>query len=124
MRPAWPTSPVPGCASRSSMIRENSGSWTRSPPTAAPTKSHRLANLDDVPDPSTYRPPTGTIPVGPGVYKFRDERGRVIYVVKAKSLRQRLNSYFADVAGLHPRTRQMVTSAASVEWTVVRSEVE
>jgi excinuclease ABC subunit C len=77
-----------------------------------------------VPDPSTYRPATGTIPVGPGVYKFRDERGRVVYVGKAKSLRQRLNSYFADVAALHPRTRQMVTTAASVEWTVVRTEVE
>jgi excinuclease ABC subunit C len=58
------------------------------------------------------------------VYRFRDERRRVIYVGKAKSLRQRLNSYFADVAALHPRTRQMVMSAASVEWTVVRSEVE
>ncbi len=77
-----------------------------------------------MPDPSTYRPASGTIPVGPGVYRFRDERGRVIYVGKAKSLRQRLNSYFADVAALHARTRQMVTTAASVEWTVVRTEVE
>jgi len=77
-----------------------------------------------VPDPSTYRPAPGTIPLEPGVYKFRDERGQVIYVGKAKSLRQRLNSYFADVAGLHQRTRQMVTSAASVEWTVVSTEVE
>ncbi|MBN9620833.1 MAG: excinuclease ABC subunit UvrC, partial [Actinobacteria bacterium] len=77
-----------------------------------------------MPDPSTYRPAPGTIPVEPGVYKFRDERARVIYVGKAKSLRQRLNSYFADVAGLHPRTRQMVTTAASVEWTVVSTEVE
>jgi excinuclease ABC subunit C len=77
-----------------------------------------------VPDPSTYRPAPGTIPLDAGVYKFRDPRGRVIYVGKAKSLRQRLNSYFADIAALHPRTRQMVTSAASVEWTVVRSEVE
>ena len=77
-----------------------------------------------MPDPSTYRPAPGTIPLEPGVYKFRDERGRVIYVGKAKSLRQRLNSYFADVGALHPRTRQMVTSAASVEWTVVRTEVE
>ena len=77
-----------------------------------------------MPDPSTYRPATGTIPVGPGVYRFRDERGRVIYVGKAKSLRQRLNSYFADVSALHPRTRQMVTSAAGVEWTVVSTEVE
>jgi excinuclease ABC subunit C len=77
-----------------------------------------------VPDPSTYRPATGTIPVEPGVYRFRDERGRVIYVGKAKSLRQRLNSYFADLSALHPRTRQMVTSAAGVEWTTVSTEVE
>lgn len=75
-------------------------------------------------DPSTYRPATGTIPVEPGVYRFRDERGRVIYVGKAKSLRQRLNSYFADLSALHPRTRQMVTSAAGVEWTTVGTEVE
>jgi excinuclease ABC subunit C len=77
-----------------------------------------------VADPSTYRPATGTIPVQPGVYKFRDERGRVIYVGKAKSLRSRLSSYFQDIGNLHPRTRQMVTSAASVEWTVVSTEVE
>ncbi|MGW5312003.1 excinuclease ABC subunit UvrC [Nocardia thailandica] len=75
-------------------------------------------------DPATYRPAPGTIPVEPGVYKFRDTYGRVIYVGKAKSLRSRLNSYFADVASLHPRTRQMVTTAASVEWTVVSTEVE
>jgi len=75
-------------------------------------------------DPSTYRPAVGSIPESPGVYKFRDPNGRVIYVGKAKSLRQRLNSYFADVVGLHPRTRQMVTTAASVEWTVVGTEVE
>jgi excinuclease ABC subunit C len=77
-----------------------------------------------MPDPSTYRPAVGSIPESPGVYKFRDPNGRVVYVGKAKSLRQRLNSYFADVAGLHPRTRQMVTTAASVEWTVVATEVE
>jgi len=58
------------------------------------------------------------------VYRFRDEHRRVIYVGKAKSLRQRLNSYFADLSLLHARTRQMVTTAASVEWTVVRTEVE
>jgi excinuclease ABC subunit C len=77
-----------------------------------------------VADPSTYRPSPGSIPDAPGVYKFRDEKKRVIYVGKAKSLRSRLNSYFADLAGLHPRTRQMVTTAASVEWTVVSTEVE
>src|ERR1044071_5366164 len=75
-------------------------------------------------DPATYRPATGTIPESPGVYRFSDPRGRVIYVGKAKSLRQRLNSYFADLSGLHARTRQMVTSAAGVEWTVVSTEVE
>jgi excinuclease ABC subunit C len=75
-------------------------------------------------DPSTYRPAPGTIPDAPGVYRFRDEHHRVIYVGKAKSLRSRLSSYFADLSGLHPRTRQMVTTAASVEWTVVSTEVE
>ncbi|PZS26207.1 MAG: excinuclease ABC subunit C [Pseudonocardiales bacterium] len=77
-----------------------------------------------MPDPSTYRPAQGTIPDLPGVYKFRDGHGRVIYVGKAKSLRSRLSSYFSDLAGLHPRTRQMVTTAAGVEWTVVSTEVE
>lgn len=77
-----------------------------------------------MPDPSTYRPAPGSIPVQPGVYRFSDAHGRVIYVGKAKSLRSRLNSYFADVSGLHPRTRQMVTTAAKVEWTVVNTEVE
>lgn len=75
-------------------------------------------------DPSSYRPKPGQIPDSPGVYKFRDEHRRVIYVGKAKSLRQRLSSYFQDLAGLHPRTRTMVTTAASVEWTVVSTEVE
>jgi excinuclease ABC subunit C len=77
-----------------------------------------------VPDPSTYRPAPGTIPESPGVYRFRDPSGRVVYVGKAKSLRSRLNSYFADPAGLHPRTYQMVTTAASVDWVVVGTEVE
>jgi excinuclease ABC subunit C len=77
-----------------------------------------------VPDPATYRPAPGSIPLEPGVYRFRDPHGRVIYVGKAKSLRSRLNSYFADIAGLAPRTRQMVKAAGSVEWTVVSTEVE
>ncbi|WP_030677331.1 excinuclease ABC subunit UvrC [Streptomyces cellulosae] len=75
-------------------------------------------------DPSSYRPRPGQIPDSPGVYRFRDEHRRVIYVGKAKSLRQRLANYFQDLAGLHPRTRTMVTTAASVEWTVVSTEVE
>ncbi|MDG3011238.1 excinuclease ABC subunit UvrC [Rhodococcus sp. D2-41] len=77
-----------------------------------------------MPDPATYRPATGTIPTAPGVYKFRDPHGRVVYVGKAKNLRSRLSNYFADLSTLHPRTRQMVTTAASVEWTVVGTEVE
>ena len=75
-------------------------------------------------DPATYRPAPGEIPVDPGVYRFRDAHGRVIYVGKAKSLRPRLSSYFQDLSALHPRTRQLVTTAASVEWTVVSTEVE
>jgi excinuclease ABC subunit C len=77
-----------------------------------------------VADPATYRPAPGTIPESPGVYRFRDSSGRVIYVGKAKNLRARLNSYFADFAGLHPRTQTMVQTAAGVEWTVVGTEVE
>ena len=75
-------------------------------------------------DPATYRPAPGSVPDEPGVYRFRDVSGRVIYVGKAKSLRSRLNSYFSDVAMLHARTRQMVLSAVAVDWTVVATEVE
>ncbi|GAA2392900.1 UvrABC system protein C [Catellatospora methionotrophica] len=75
-------------------------------------------------DPSQYRPAPGTIPDAPGVYRFRDDQGRIIYVGKAKSLRSRLNSYFADVWTLHQRTQQMVTTAAGVDWVVVGTEVE
>jgi excinuclease ABC subunit C len=77
-----------------------------------------------VADPASYRPAPGSIPESPGVYRFRDEQGRVIYVGKARSLRPRLSSYFQDLANLHPRTQTMVTSAAAVEWTVVSTEVE
>ncbi|NKX55852.1 excinuclease ABC subunit UvrC [Arthrobacter mobilis] len=75
-------------------------------------------------DPSSYRPRTGDIPTNPGVYRFRDEHGRVIYVGKAKNLRSRLTSYFASPGTLQPKTRTMVHTAASVEWTVVGSELE
>ncbi len=75
-------------------------------------------------DPASYRPAPGSIPESPGVYRFRDDRGRVIYVGKAKNLRSRLNSYFADFASLHPRTQSMLTAAARVDWTVVGTEVE
>ncbi len=75
-------------------------------------------------DPASYRPAPGTIPTGPGVYRFSDVEGRVIYVGKAINLRQRLNSYFADPAALHFRTQTMVRTAARVEWTLVRNELE
>lgn len=71
-----------------------------------------------------YRPKPGEIPTGPGVYRFRDPDGRVLYVGKAKNLRARLSNYFAPLYSLHERTRRMVLSAASVEWTVVASDVE
>ncbi|MGW0064535.1 excinuclease ABC subunit UvrC [Streptosporangium sandarakinum] len=74
--------------------------------------------------PASFRPSPGSIPESPGVYRFRDPGDRVIYVGKAKNLRQRLNSYFADFAGLHPRTQTMLTTAAGVDWTVVGTEVE
>jgi excinuclease ABC subunit C len=77
-----------------------------------------------VADPLAFRPAPGEIPESPGVYRFRDQRGRVIYVGKAKSLRQRLNQYFADFASLHPRTQMMLQTAVGVEWTVVGTEVE
>jgi excinuclease ABC subunit C len=81
-------------------------------------------SVDVMADPASYRPAPGTIPDSPGVYKFRDDHARVIYVGKAKSLRSRLSSYFQDVANLHIRTQTMVRTAASVEWTVVKTEVE
>ena len=71
-----------------------------------------------------YRPKPGEIPTSPGVYRFRDAERRVLYVGKAKNLRARLSNYFAPLRTLHERTRRMVTTAASVEWTVVGSEVE
>ncbi len=70
------------------------------------------------------RPPSGSIPDAPGSYQFKDDAGRVIYVGKAKSLRSRLSNYFQDPANLHPRTAQMVATAATVEWIQVRNEVE
>jgi excinuclease ABC subunit C len=70
------------------------------------------------------RPPAGTIPEAPGSYQFKDAHGRVIYVGKASNLRQRLSNYFQSPRNLHPRTAQMVETAESVEWTIVRNEVE
>ncbi|MGA0565923.1 excinuclease ABC subunit UvrC [Rathayibacter sp. KR2-224] len=75
-------------------------------------------------DTVAYRPKTSEIPTGPGVYRFRDAKKRVLYVGKAKNLRARLSNYFQPLRNLHERTRRMVTTAASVEWTVVANEFE
>lgn len=75
-------------------------------------------------DTVSYRPKAGEIPTQPGVYRFSDDAGRVLYVGKANSLRARLSNYFAPLPSLHERTRRMVLSASQVEWTVVGSEFE
>jgi excinuclease ABC subunit C len=72
----------------------------------------------------SYRPKASEIPTQPGVYRFRDAGRRVLYVGKAKNLRARLSNYFAPLPNLHERTRRMVTTATSVEWTVVGTEFE
>ncbi len=72
----------------------------------------------------SLRPESGSVPEQPGSYQFKDEAGRIIYVGKAKSLRSRLNSYFQDARNLHPRTVQMLSTAASVEWVEVATEVD
>ncbi len=71
-----------------------------------------------------FRPKTGEIPTQPGVYRWLDSNGRVLYVGKAKNLRARLSNYFGPLDSLHERTRRMVTSAADVQWTIVNSEYE
>ncbi|PPF86156.1 excinuclease ABC subunit C [Subtercola sp. Z020] len=75
-------------------------------------------------DTVSYRPKAGEIPTQPGVYRFRDANKRVLYVGKAQNLRARLSNYFAPLRSLHERTRRMVTTASSVEWTVVGTDVE
>jgi len=71
-------------------------------------------------DPQSYRPTS--IPTDPGVYRFFDEKGVVIYVGKAKNLKNRLNSYFQK--NLQEKTYRMVNSAARVDWTIVNTEIE
>ncbi len=71
-----------------------------------------------------FRPKTGEIPTNPGVYRFIDESGRVLYVGKAKNLRARLSSYFAPLESLQEKTRRMVQTARDVNWTIVKTEFE
>lgn len=75
-------------------------------------------------DQLSFRPKTSEIPTEPGVYRWFDKNGRILYVGKAKNLRARLSSYFAPLDSLHSRTRRMVTSAADVQWTIVKTEYE
>jgi excinuclease ABC subunit C len=75
-------------------------------------------------DELSFRPKTSEIPTEPGVYRWFDKNGRILYVGKAKNLRARLSSYFAPLDSLHERTRRMVTSASDVQWTIVKSEYE
>lgn len=75
---------------------------------------------DDLP----YKPAPGEIPTNPGVYRFRGDDDRVLYVGKAKNLRQRLSNYFAPLETLHERTRRMVLTATRVDWTVVPTDVD
>src|ERR1700727_444583 len=103
------------------------GANRRPPPTRRRQQQRKpqpSTRLGLVADPHRYRPAPGEITEEPGVYRFRDERRRVVYVGNAKSLARRLNQYFADFTALHPRTQMMLTTAASVEWTVVNTEVE
>lgn len=75
-------------------------------------------------DELAFRPKTSEIPTNPGVYRWLDKNGRVLYVGKAKNLRARLSSYFAPLNSLHERTRRMVTTAVDVQWTIVKTEFE
>ena len=71
-------------------------------------------------DPQSYRP--SNLPTDPGVYRFFDKDEKVIYVGKAKNLKNRINSYFGS--NLQIKTRRMVKTAVRVDWTIVNSELE
>lgn len=71
-------------------------------------------------DPQSYRP--SNLPTDPGVYRFFDENDKVIYVGKAKNLKNRINSYFGS--NLQIKTRRMVKTATRVDWTIVKTELE
>ena len=98
------------------------GPDTAAPDAAAKVNVNGAPLLGDTRD--LFRPKTSDIPAKPGVYKWRDGEGRVIYVGKAKNLRNRLSNYFQPLVLLHPRTQTMVLTARSLEWTVVGTELE
>ena len=72
----------------------------------------------------SFRPAQGEIPTSPGVYRFSDRHGRVLYIGKAKNLRARLANYFQPLQSLMPRTQRMLALAANVDWTVVATDTE
>lgn len=71
-----------------------------------------------------FRPNTSEIPTNPGVYRFIDDRNKVLYVGKAKNLRARLSSYFGNLEKLHERTQRMLQAASDVKWTIVNTEYD
>ncbi len=73
---------------------------------------------------ASFRPAQGEIPTSPGVYRFSDKYGRVLYIGKAKNLRARLANYFQPLHSLMPRTRRMLALAAKLDWTVVATDTE
>jgi len=86
-----------------------------------------LSNLssDNTQHPNiSLRPPAGSVPDDPGVYRYLDGNGRVLYVGKAARLSSRVFSYFTDVNSLHPRTARMLAEAVSLDWTVCANESE
>lgn len=72
----------------------------------------------------SFRPAAGEVPTSPGVYRFSDRHGRILYIGKAKNLRARISNYFQSLDALMPRTRRMLSLAASVDWTVVATDTE
>ncbi|MFD5600669.1 excinuclease ABC subunit UvrC [Leucobacter sp. NPDC058333] len=80
--------------------------------------------MNDTDHRASFRPAQGEIPTSPGVYRFSDRHGRVLYIGKAKNLRARLANYFQPEYSLMPRTRTMLTIAAKLDWTVVATDTE
>lgn len=114
-------------ATADAMLASQSGAGTTTASDGA-TDAKRGVNANGAPllgdSRDLFRPKTSDIPAEPGVYKWRDGEGRVIYVGKAKNLRNRLTNYFQPLDQLHPRTQTMVLTARSLEWTVVGTELE
>ena len=104
------------------LMPESSSAGAEERAAAAKVNANGAPLLGDSRD--LFRPKTSDIPAKPGVYKWRDGEGRVIYVGKAKNLRNRLTNYFQPLYLLHPRTQTMVLTARSLEWTVVATELE